>query len=56
MRHNTVGFQSIEIAKKVFEFQKNNPVKGDWSEMVKKDRSNIEMTFNEQLMQSETKN
>ena len=45
-----------EITKKVFECQKNNPVKGDWSEMVNRDFSNIDMTMDEELIKSESKN
>ena len=45
-----------EITKKVFECQRNNPVKGDWSEMVKRDFSNIDMTMDEELIKSESKN
>ena len=45
-----------EKTKKVFEYQRNNPVKGDWSEMVKRDFSNIDMTMDEELIKSESKN
>ena len=45
-----------EITKILFECQKNNPVKGDWSEMVNRDFSNIDMTMDEELIKSESKN
>ena len=44
-----------EIIRKVYECQKDNPVIGDWVELLKKDLSNLEIAMDEDIIQSESK-
>ena len=44
-----------EITKKVYICQKNNPVKGDWVELLEKDFKDIDMPMNEDIIMNETK-
>ena len=44
-----------EITKKVYICQKNNPVKGDWVELLEKDFKDIDMPMNEDIIMNKTK-
>ena len=44
-----------EITKKVYISQKNNPVKGDWVELLAKDFKDIDMPMNEDIIMNKTK-
>ena len=44
-----------EITKKVYNCQKENPVKGDWIELLRKDFTDIGMEMDEEKIKSETK-
>jgi hypothetical protein len=45
-----------ELVKRIYEAQKENPVTGDWTEMVKADLAKINEEVNEQLIKAESKN
>ena len=44
-----------ELTKRIYVCQKNNPVKGDWIELVKKDFADLEIDMDEELISKETK-
>ena len=44
-----------EITKRIYVCQKNNPVKGDWIELLKNDFADLEIDMDEELISKETK-
>ena len=44
-----------EITRKIYDCQKNNPVKGDWIELLQKDFADLGMEMDDELVRNETK-
>ena len=44
-----------EITRKIYDCQKNNPVKGDWIELLQKDFADLGMEMDDEFVRNETK-